>query len=60
MTQPLDDTDVALVRALQVDARRSNKELAAQVGLAPSSALVRHHACLALLHMKNKLHSSVR
>ena len=37
MTQPLDDTDVALVRALQADARRSNKELAAQIGLAPSS-----------------------
>jgi len=37
---PLDATDVSLVRALQVDARRSNKELAADIGLAPSST---HH-----------------
>ncbi len=36
----LDATDVALVRALQQDARRSNKELAAAIGLAASST---HH-----------------
>ncbi len=33
----LDPADVALVRALQQDARQSNKELAAAIGLAPSS-----------------------
>jgi DNA-binding Lrp family transcriptional regulator len=38
---PLDRIDRALVRALQKDARLSNKELAAQVGLAPSSCLER-------------------
>jgi DNA-binding Lrp family transcriptional regulator len=34
---PLDRIDIGLVRSLQNDARRSNKELAAEVGLAPSS-----------------------
>ena len=38
---PLDRTDHALVAALQQDARLSNKELAARVGLAPSSCLER-------------------
>jgi DNA-binding Lrp family transcriptional regulator len=37
----LDRIDRALVRALQNDARLSNKELAARVGLAPSSCLER-------------------
>lgn len=37
----LDRTDFAIVDALQNDARLSNKELAARVGLAPSSCLVR-------------------
>lgn len=37
----LDRIDRALVDALQNDARLSNKELAARVGLAPSSALGR-------------------
>jgi DNA-binding Lrp family transcriptional regulator len=37
----LDRTDFAIVAALQNDARLSNKELAARVGLAPSSCLVR-------------------
>lgn len=37
----LDRTDHALVAALQQDARLSNKELAARVGLAPSSCLER-------------------
>lgn len=39
--EPLDRIDRALVDALQNDARASNKELAARVGLAPSSALGR-------------------
>ncbi len=37
----LDRIDCAIVEALQRDARLSNKELAAQVGLAPSSCLER-------------------
>lgn len=37
----LDAMDVALIQALQADGRLSNKELAARVGLAPSSCLVR-------------------
>jgi DNA-binding Lrp family transcriptional regulator len=37
----LDRIDVALLGLLQNDARRSNKELAAEVGLAPSSCLTR-------------------
>jgi DNA-binding Lrp family transcriptional regulator len=38
---PVDETDLALLAALQADARRSNKELAAMVGLAPSTTLAR-------------------
>lgn len=38
---PLDRIDCALLAALQNDGRLSNKELAAQVGLAPSSCLER-------------------
>ncbi len=38
---PLDRIDRALLAALQNDARISNKELAAKVGLAPSSCLTR-------------------
>jgi DNA-binding Lrp family transcriptional regulator len=38
---PLDEIDLALLEALQQDARLSNKELAARVGLAPSSTLAR-------------------
>ena len=37
----LDAIDLTLLRELQRDARRSNKELAAAVGLAPSSTHVR-------------------
>ncbi len=37
----LDAVDVALIQALQQNGRLSNKELAACVGLAPSSCLVR-------------------
>ena len=39
--RPLDETDFAIVRLLQNDARRSNKEVAAAVGVAPSTALER-------------------
>lgn len=42
--KPLDRIDFALLAALQKDGRRSNKELAAEVGLAPSSALSRVRA----------------
>jgi DNA-binding Lrp family transcriptional regulator len=38
---PLDRIDFGLLEALQEDARLSNKELAARVGLAPSSCLER-------------------
>lgn len=38
---PLDRIDLALLASLQNDARQSNKELAASVGLAPSSTLGR-------------------
>ncbi|AKQ64511.1 Transcriptional regulator, AsnC family [Myxococcus hansupus] len=38
---PLDRIDRAILTALQKDARLSNKELAAQVGLAPSTCLTR-------------------
>ncbi|MBX2802578.1 MAG: Lrp/AsnC family transcriptional regulator [Myxococcales bacterium] len=37
MASTLDRIDLALIRALQKDGRASNKELAATVGLAPSS-----------------------
>lgn len=39
--RPLDRIDFAILSALQKNARISNKELAAQVGLAPSSCLER-------------------
>ncbi len=38
---PLDRIDFAILEALQKDARLSNKELAARVGLAPSSCFQR-------------------
>jgi DNA-binding Lrp family transcriptional regulator len=41
MNKPLDRIDIAIVAQLQKDARTSNKELAALVGLAPSSCLER-------------------
>ncbi len=41
MKQALDRTDRAILAALQKNARLSNKELAARVGLAPSSCLAR-------------------
>lgn len=40
----LDRTDRAIVAALQKDARLTNKELAAQVGIAPSTCLERVRA----------------
>lgn len=39
--RPLDRIDVGILTALQNDGRLSNKELAAKVGLAPSSCLER-------------------
>ena len=39
--RPLDRTDAAIVRHLQNNARLSNKELAAAVGVAPSTCLER-------------------
>lgn len=41
MKSELDDTDVAILRQLQNNARLTNKELALRVGLAPSSTLAR-------------------
>lgn len=41
MKTPLDRIDFEILAALQEDARLSNKELAARVGLAPSTCLVR-------------------
>ena len=41
MPTPLDRTDTRLIAELQKNARLSNKELAARVGLAPSSCLER-------------------
>lgn len=37
----LDRTDVAIIRALQDDARRTNRDLASTVGLSPSASLER-------------------
>lgn len=41
LRQPLDEVDRALVRALSHDAARSNKALAAEVGVAESTCLTR-------------------
>ena len=41
MSRDLDRTDFEILRALQNDARLSNKELAAKIDLAPSSCLER-------------------
>lgn len=38
---PIDRIDIAIIAALQNNARLSNKELSAQIGLAPSSCLER-------------------
>lgn len=43
---PLDDLDLALLRELEKDARASNKELAARVGIAPSTCHARIRALL--------------
>ena len=40
----LDDIDTAIVRALQSDARRSNRDVAAAVGVSPTTALDRTRA----------------
>ncbi len=43
-TQDIDDTDLAILRLLAQDGRKSNSALAAEVGIAPSTCLnrVRH------------------
>ena len=41
MIERINDTDAALVRGLQADGRRTNRSLADEVGLAPSTALQR-------------------
>ena len=41
---PLDDLDRAILRALQTDARRTNREVAAVVGVSPTTALDRTRA----------------
>jgi DNA-binding Lrp family transcriptional regulator len=41
MLKPLDRIDFEILRVLQNNARLSNKELAARIGLAPSSCLLR-------------------
>lgn len=40
----LDELDTAIVRALQVDARRTNRDVAATVGVSPTTALDRTRA----------------
>ncbi len=40
----MDELDAAIIRELQVNARLSNRELAARLGLAPSTCLVRTRA----------------
>ena len=40
----LDELDTAIVRALQVDARRTNRDVAAEVGVSPTTALDRTRA----------------
>jgi DNA-binding Lrp family transcriptional regulator len=40
----LDELDTAIVRALQVDARRTNRDVAAAVGVSPTTALDRTRA----------------
>ena len=40
----MDEFDSAIIRELQADARLTNRELAARLGLAPSSCLVRTRA----------------
>src|SRR3954463_16447912 len=40
----LDELDTALLRELQVDARRTNRDIAAAVGVSPTTALDRTRA----------------
>lgn len=42
--EPLDDLDRAILRELQDDARRTNREIAAAVGVSPTTALDRTRA----------------
>src|ERR1700761_9273198 len=41
---PLDELDTAILRELQVDARRTNRDVAAAVGISPTTALDRTRA----------------
>lgn len=41
---PLDEIDAAILRELRTDARRSNRDVAAAVGIAPTTALDRTRA----------------
>lgn len=41
---PLDELDTAILRELQADARRTNRDVAAAVGVAPTTALDRTRA----------------
>ena len=50
--KPLDRIDHGILTLLQKDARLSNKELAAAVGLAPSSCLERTRRLLAAGHVR--------
>jgi DNA-binding Lrp family transcriptional regulator len=40
----LDELDTAILRELQLDARRSNRDVAAAIGIAPTTALDRTHS----------------
>ncbi len=41
----LDALDTAILRELQADARRTNRDIAAAVGVAPTTALIAPAAC---------------
>jgi DNA-binding Lrp family transcriptional regulator len=42
--EPMDDIDTAILRELQSDARRTNRDIAAAVGVSPTTALDRTRA----------------
>lgn len=54
----MDELDSAIVAALQVDGRRSNRELAAELGVAPSTSLERMRA-LRLRGVVTGVHAAV-
>ena len=45
-TRPVDETDLAIIRRLQVDGRRAYADIAAELGLAPSTVQQRTHRLL--------------